>query len=689
MSRWRVGVDSGGTFTDICLFDENEGRVEVWKVSSTPDDPSRGIAQGVEEGMRRVAPEAGDQPAAPVSYLGHGTTVATNALIQHKGVPTGLITTDGFRDLLEIGRQKRPDLYDIFADKPPTLVERSLRLEVAERLRHTGEVEIVLDEEAVRAAARKLRAAGVSAVAISFLYSFVHPEHERRAKEIVQEEFPTAFICTSHEIAPEFREFERLSTAVVNAYLGPVMKRYIDRLAPRLSALGMSVTPHLTQSNGGVIGFETAADMPVRTVLSGPSTGVVGAQAIGRAAGLPDLITFDMGGTSTDVALLKAGEARLTSEAIVHGHPIKAPMLDIHTVGAGGGSIAYVDNGGFLKVGPRSAGADPGPVCYGKGNVEPAVTDANIVLQTLNPRYLLGGRMPVRHDLAKGAIGKLAQQLGLGLMETAQGIISVVTANMAKAIRVISVQRGHDPRDYTLMAFGGAGPLHAARLAKELDIKRILVPRNPGILCAMGLLLTDLRADFAATRLLPLDSGVLGEIDAAFAALDGQADVWFAHEEIAADARRLTRTVDMRYAGQNYELAIPLPDGPITSETLDLLAAGFADAHQRIYGFLADNDPVQLVTFRLEATGLVSKATLAAHSSAGADATHAIRERRDVWFTESGDFVACPVYAREELKSGNRFSGPAIVEQMDATTVVLPGMTARVDPYLNLILEVA
>src|ERR1700730_314306 len=620
MSRWRVGVDSGGTFTDICLFDENEGRVEVWKVSSTPDDPSRGIAQGVEEGMRRVAPEAGDQPAAPVSYFGHGTTVATNALIQHKGVPTGLITTDGFRDLLEIGRQKRPDLYDIFADKPPTLVERSLRLEVAERLRHTGEVEIALDEEAVRAAARKLRAAGVSAVAISFLYSFVSPAHERRAKQIVQEEFPAAFICTSHEIAPEFREFERLSTAVVNAYLGPVMKGYIDRLAPRLAALGMSVTPHLTQSNGGVIGFETAADKPVRTVLSGPSTGVVGAQAIGRAAGLPARITFDMAATSTDLALLKGGEARLASEAIVHGHPIKAPMLDIHTVVAGGGSIAYVDNGGLLKVGPRSAGADPGPVCYGKGNTEPTVTDANVVLQTLNPRYLLGGRMPVRHDLAKDAIGKLAQQLGLGLMETAQGIISVVTANMAKAIRVISVQRGHDPRDYTLMAFGGAGPLHAARLAKELDIRRILVPRNPGILSAMGLLLTDLRADFATTRLLPLEPDVLGDIEAAFASLNAQAQAWFAHEEIASDARRLTRTVDMRYAGQNYELAIPLPEGAVTAKTLDLLAQGFADAHQRMYGFLADNEPVQLVTFRLEATGLVSKATLQAHPSAGADA---------------------------------------------------------------------
>jgi N-methylhydantoinase A len=689
MSRWRVGVDSGGTFTDICLFEENEGRVEVWKVSSTPDDPSRGIAQGVEEGMRRVAVEAGDRPAAAVSYFGHGTTVATNALIQHKGVPTGLVTTDGFRDLLEIGRQKRPDLYDIFADKPPTLVQRDLRIEVAERVRHDGRVEVSLDEQGVRAAARKLRAAGVSAVAISFLYSFVHPEHERRAKEIVQEEYPEAFICTSHEIAPEFREFERLSTAVVNAYLGPVMKRYIDRLAPRLGSLGMSVTAHLTQSNGGVIGFETAAEKPVRTVLSGPSTGVVGAQAIGRAAGLPDLITFDMGGTSTDVALLKAGEARLTSEAIVHGHPIKAPMLDIHTVGAGGGSIAYVDSGGLLKVGPRSAGADPGPVCYGKGNAEPTVTDANVVLQTLNPRHLLGGRMPVRQDLSREAIGKLAQRLGLGLMETAQGIISVVTANMAKAIRVISVQRGHDPRDYTLMAFGGAGPLHAARLAKELDIRRILVPRNPGILCAMGLLLTDLRADFATTRLMPLEAGTLIEIERAFSALNEQAAAWFADEEIDVDARHLQRTVDMRYAGQNYELAIPLPDGPITAETLDLLAEGFAGAHRRMYGFIADNERVQLVTFRLEATGIVSKATMKIYPSAGEDARHAIRESREVWLAESRAFVACPVYAREELNCGNRFAGPAIIEQMDATTVVLPGMIAQVDPYLNLILEIA
>jgi N-methylhydantoinase A len=686
MARWRVGVDSGGTFTDICLFDETDGRVEIWKVASTPDDPSRGIAGGVEEALRRAGAN-GTRPGATVAYFGHGTTVATNALIEQRGVKTGLVTTAGFRDLLEIRRQKRPDLYDFFADKPPTLVPRDLRIEVAERLRHTGEIETPLDQAAVRDAARTLRAAGVGAVAVAFLYSFVRPEHEDAAKRILQEELPDAFICLSHEIAPEFREFERLSTAVVNACLGPVMKRYIDRLGGRLADLGMTAAPHMTQSNGGVIGFAAAAAMPVRTVLSGPSTGVVGAQAVGKAAGFADLITFDMGGTSTDVALLKDGEARLASEATVHGYPLKAPMLDIHTVGAGGGSIAYVDAGGLLKVGPRSAGADPGPVCYGRGNAEPTVTDANIVLQTLNPTHLLGGRMAVRQDLARAAIDTLARKVGLSAMQTAQGIVSVVTANMARAIRVISVQRGHDPRDYTLVAFGGAGPLHAARLARELDIARVLVPRSPGILCAMGLLLTDLRADFAATRLLPLAPHVVGDIEAAFATLDARAAAWFAQEHIGADARRTVRTVDMRYAGQNYELAVPLPAGPITARTLDLLAQGFAEAHRRMYGFVAEDEPVQLVTFRVEATGRVAKARLEQAAMSGADASGAIRERRAVWIAEENGNVPCPVYARDRLRPGNRFAGPAIVEQMDATTLVLPGMTARIDGYLNLILE--
>ena len=689
MARWRVGVDSGGTFTDVCLFDEENGRVEVWKVSSTPDDPSRGIAQGVEEGMRRVAPEAGDKPAAPVTYFGHGTTVATNALIQHRGVKTGLVTTDGFRDLLEIGRQKRPDLYDMQADKPPVLVSRDLRQEVPERVRHDGSVDLPLDEARMRAAAVALREAGVKAVAVSFLYGFIRPEHEARAVEILREEMPEAFISAGHEIAPEFREFERLSTVVLNAYLGPVMRSYIEKLTPRLEGLGMTAAPHLTQSNGGVISFAAAAGLPVRTVLSGPSTGVVGAQAIGKLAGYEDLITFDMGGTSTDVALLQGGQCRLTSEAVVHGYPIKAPMLDIHTVGAGGGSIAYVDAGGLLKAGPRSCGAFPGPVCYDQGNTEPATTDANVVLQTLNPTHLLGGRMAIRQDLSKAAIQRVADQLGLGLMETAQGILSVVTANMARAIRVISVQRGHDPRDFTLMAFGGGGPLHAARLAKELDMKRVLVPRNPGILCAMGLLLTDLRADFAATKLLPLEPGSVGDVAEGFATLTARAEDWFEHEGIAAENRVLTRTADMRYKGQNYELAVTLPEGPVTQATLEALATGFAELHRQRYGFVAEGEAVQIVTLRLEATGLVQKATLTRHPDAGPDASAARTGERPVWFPEAQDFVATPIYSRDELKPGNRFAGPAIVEQMDTTTVVPPGMTARVDPYLNLILEVA
>jgi N-methylhydantoinase A len=679
---WRIGIDSGGTFTDICLFEEESGRVAVWKVSSTPSDPSHAVAEGVAEALVQIAAETSN-----VSYFGHGTTVATNALIQHRGALAGLITSDGFRDLLEIGRQKRPDLYDLQADKPAALVERRLRRGVPERLLHDGRVETALDEAALRDAVRVLRKAGVEAVAICFLYSFLDPAHEEAARRIVGEEFPKAFICASHEVAPEFREYERLSTTVVNAYLGPVMAFYIRGVAERLTALGVTATPYLTQSNGGVIGFDAAARLPVRTVLSGPSTGVVGAQVTARLAGANDIITFDMGGTSTDVALMQGGEARLAREAVVHGYPIKAPMLDIHTVGAGGGSIAFVDSGGLLKVGPRSTGADPGPACYDRGNDEATVTDANIVLQTLNPTRLLGGRMPIRQDLALAAIDRIAARLGIDALAAAHGIIAVVTANMARAIRVISVQRGHDPRDYTLVAFGGAGPLHAARLAAELDIRHVLVPRNPGILCAMGLLLADLRADFAATRLMALSSTVIGEIETIIAELRRRCAVWFTEAGIEANDRRVALSVDMRYAGQNYELSVPLPSGPVTRATIDGLAAGFAAAHLRLYGFVAEDEPMQLVTFRAEASGIVPKAEIRPTADAGADPCAAEIGRRDVWLRETGAFVSCPLYDRERLLAGNRIEGPAIVEQMDATTLIVPGATATVDPYLNLLLE--
>src|SRR5262245_42926899 len=524
---WRVGVDSGGTFTDVCLVDDATGDIRVWKVPSTPDDPSTAIALGAVEGLGA----AGDRTTA-VAYFGHGTTVATNALIQHRGALTGLITTEGFRDLLEIGRQRRPHLYDLQADKPLVLVPRALRAEVAERMRHDGRVETALDLAEVRRVARELRRAGARSIAVCFLYAYVDPTHERAVRRILEEECRDVFVTCSHEVAPEFREYERLSTVVVNAYLGPVMEGYLARLGPRLIEAGVATPPHITQSNGGVMTFETARAQPVRTALSGPATGVVGGLEVGLLAGVRDLITFDMGGTSTDVSLVEDGRPKLAGEMEVHGYPLKTPALDIHTVGAGGGSIAYVDSGGLLKVGPRSAGAVPGPVCYGLDGEEPTVTDANVVLGILNPTHLLAGLMSIDRTRAEAAIGRLADLLGLDLMTTAQGIVSVVTANMARAIRVISVQRGHDPREYTLVAFGGAGPLHAARLARELEIPRILVPRYPGILCALGLLLSDLKTNYAQTRLMSATAESLPRIVATLDDLAARAGQWFAQEGI-------------------------------------------------------------------------------------------------------------------------------------------------------------
>ena len=678
---WRVGVDSGGTFTDVCLYHEESGRFEQWKVPSTPEDPSLGIATSVAEGLAKVGAAAGE-----ISYFGHGTTVATNSLIELRGAKTGLITTGGFRDLLEIGRQMRPSLYDMMAEKPPVLVPRRLRREVPERIRFDGAVETPLDLKRLRDEAARLADDGVEAVAICFLYGYLDPRHEKAAKEVVQEEF-AGFVSTSHEIAPEFREFERLSATVVNAFLGPVMKRYIERLSERLRAAGMSAAPHMTQSNGGVIGFETAARLPVRTLLSGPSTGVVAAQEIARKAGFENVMTFDMGGTSSDVALLENLECKRSKDSVVHGYPIKTPMLDIHTVGAGGGSIAAIDSGGLLKVGPRSAGAVPGPACYGMGGIEATVTDANVVLQTLNPSQLLSGRMKLRRDLAHDAVDRLSRELGLGLCETAQGIISVATANMAKALRVVSVERGFDPREHALVAFGGGGPLHAARLAKELEIEKIVVPPTPGSLCALGLLLTDLKADFTASRIVPLDYDAAPVIEDMLQHLIKQAGNWFENESIPLEGRSLLQASDLRYAGQNYELQVPFPPGPPNARSIDGLKRKFEEAHRRQFGFASPDDAVELVALRLEAVGTVSKAALRRSETAACGIDPVPVGERDVWMPEFSERVPCPVFDRGDLEYGHLLKGPAIVEQMDTTTLILPDMRAAVDRFENLIMD--
>lgn len=678
---WRVGVDAGGTFTDVCFYDESSGKLEVTKVASTPPDPGRAVINGI----REVFGSGVDSKA--VSYFAHGSTVATNALIQKRGVETGLITTDGFRDLLELGRQKRPHLYDLQADKPEPLVRRDRRIEVRERVLHDGTIETELDDEQVRQAVRKLKADGVRSIAVCFLYSYVVSDHENRVKQIIGEEYPEAFVSTSFEVMPEFREFERLSTVVVNAYLGPVMATYLNKLEPELTKSGIDAHPHINQSNGGVISFDTAARMPVRTVLSGPSSGIVGATYVSGLSGYDNLITFDMGGTSTDVSLIEHGQLSISSEANVEGYPVKTPMLDIRAVGAGGGSIAWIDAGGHLKVGPHSAGADPGPVCYGLGNTEPTVTDANVVLGTLHRTHLLGGRMPIHAASSECALAELAARIGLDTVTTAQGIIRVVVANMARAIRVISVQRGYDPRAFTLVAFGGAGPLHASRLADELEIPRVLVPEVPGLLCALGLLVANLRTDYSLTRLMDVEAGAEIGIQEALAILEARADTWFDEEQISKERRQVKRVVDMRYKGQNYELPVKIDAHAISADAIGELRKRFDDAHEQFYGYAAPGEPVQIVTLRLEAIGVVKKAEIQAEPVGHADPSLAETGRRSVFFPELAGYVPTPIYERTLLKAGNVITGPAIVEQLDATTVILPGQVATVDAYRNIIIE--
>jgi N-methylhydantoinase A len=676
----RIGVDAGGTFTDVCLLDA-QGELSVYKLSSSPRDPSEAITKGVGQILEQVG-----VLATEVSYLGHGTTVATNALLESNGAKVGLITTDGFRDLLELGRQRRPDLYDLQVDKPPPLVRRALRFEIPERVLSSGHVLRSLDHDAVRQALRQLKAAGVESLAVCFLYSYLMPQHEDAVAAIAAEELPEAYLSLSHDVLAEFREYERLSTTVVNSYVGPTMSGYIRRLRERFAASGVPVSPYITQSNGGIISLDVAARLPVRTVLSGPAAGVVGAIAVATAAGLSNIITFDMGGTSTDVALVTGGQAGVKMEQEVAGYPIRTPMLDIHTVGAGGGSIAWIDSGGHLKVGPQSTGADPGPACYGRGGDVATVTDANVALGLLSREALLGGRMPIDATASDRAIDVIATRLGLRREDAAQGIIALATANMARAIRLISVERGYDPRDYTLVAFGGAGPLHAARLARELDIPRVLVPTIPGILCAYGLLVADLRTDFSRTQVASAVPESLPDINQTFAELQRAAEDWFVREGLAEADRRVRRMADMRYVGQNYELSIELPNRPLTADDLPIILNAFHLAHDQAYGYAAAGEPVQFVTLRLEASGIVPKPK-PRRIPAGGSLVDARLGTRRAYLPENGGWDEVPLYDRARLRAGMRILGPAIVEQMDSTVLILPGQRADVDEYGNLILS--
>jgi len=677
---YRIGIDVGGTFTDFTLFAEQQDEIFFFKVPSTPHDPS----EAIENGLRQMLENLGFS-AADVTYLGHGTTVATNIVIERRGAKTGLITTKGFRDVLELGRQARPSIYDYRIEKPPVLVPRDRRVEVVERVGPAGEILTELDEASLTAAVADLAAQGVESVAICFLHSYRVPDHEARAKAAVTAVMPDAFVTLSSEILPEFREFERMSTTVVNAFIGPKMGAYLEKFRNRMRDAGVPVEPYTIHSNGGLMSVDSVRANPVRTCVSGPAAGVVGAAEVGRVAGLPNLITFDVGGTSTDVSLIYGSEPAFTSARNVAGYPVKTPMLDIHVIGAGGGSIAMIDDAGSMKVGPQSAGAVPGPVAYRRGGTLPTITDANLCLGRLDPAILLGGRMEIDMEGAQRVIReKIATPLGISIEEAAHGIIQIANANMSRAIRSVSIEKGYDMEAFALCAFGGAGPLHAAEVAQECGLPNILIPREPGTLCARGMLLSDLSTDYVRSHFSDCTQESWQKIQSLFDDMESEGNAWLDHENIPTERRRFKRILDARYRGQNYEVRVDCNGlGP---GDLEALVERFHGAHTKEYGYDIRHRAVQFVSARLQVIGEVTKAPQS-KIGGGSSLEAATTGSRKVYIDKRHGWMEATVFDRGQMPVGTDFAGPAIVNEMSATTLILPGQTGSIDPWGNLIVR--
>jgi N-methylhydantoinase A len=648
----RLGVDVGGTFTDLVAI--GGGEVVTAKVPSTPEDQSRGVMNSI---------RAADIRPESVAAFAHGMTVATNALLERQGANTALVTTEGFRDVLEIARQNRPSLYDLTRDRPPALIPREFRFTVKERMGPTGEIE-PLDEVSLRETVEALRHTEVESVAVCLIFAFMHPEHERRVGELLREELPGLHVSLSSEVLPEFREYERFSTTAADAYLGPRLAAYLGSLDDQIEGAGMP-EPLVMRSSGGVVELEAAANSAASCVLSGPAGGVVGAAYVAAASGYRDLLTFDMGGTSTDVAPVIGGEALTTTEAEVAGVPIKLPMADVHTVSAGGGSIAWADEGGALGVGPHSAGAEPGPAAYGLGGEEPTVTDANLYLGYLRDGVELGGEVTLSRERSEQALTRLGEVVGLDPLQTALGVVQLADTEMVRALRIISVERGLDPREFSLVAFGGAGPLHACAIASELGTSTVLVPRASGVLSALGLAVSDVRRDHVAPYLSPLSEADAQGIEESFDKLERTASV-----ELKAQGEPVfERRADLRYGGQSFEL----PIGADEIGDLDDLAARFHDAHERRYGYRMQTEPVELVNLRLVATVPVDKPEISEGSPPG------VAEPGSRVAHLGGAWREIPILDRTEMGLGARAEGPAIVEFTESTCVVPPGWGGEVD----------
>ena len=674
-----VGIDVGGTFTDVAVNVPAANRFIHFKLPSTPGEPDRAIVAGVAQALAENDLEAGN-----VVRLSHGTTVGTNALIQRRCGRVALVTTEGFRDLTEIGRQVRPRMYDIHLDYPPPLVPRELRFEVCERRRADGQVHLPLDEAGLSALSGQLVDAKVDCVVVCFLNSYAWPEHEERAVALLRAELPPAIhVLSSTSVYPEFREYERFSTAVLNGALLTVMNAYLNRFTAGLDDIGVPADPKVSQSAGGLMSLAMARRLPIRASLSGPAAGVFGAAYRASAAGFDDVITLDVGGTSTDVSLMRGGVPGEVYEHEIAGFPLRLPAIDVNAVGAGGGSIAWIDSDELLKVGPVSAGADPGPACYALGSDAATVTDANVVLGRLNGTALLDGRMPIVKDLAVEAVERLAKQLGLGLTETAQGIVRVSAATVVKAIRAISVERGYDPAAFALYAFGGAGPLFAVDVARQLGISQVIVPPHPGILCAEGLLNCDMVGDFVKSALVPAGPDAPTALNRARAELQELSLQWFDEESVPEAQRSMSWTVDMRYRGQNFEIGVEDSGESFDDSACARLLQAFHAAHELAYGFASPDEPVEFVNLKLKGMAVLDKPPLSTWDVSSNGSPH---EVRDVVFAGT-DGVAAPVYRREALGRDQVIAGPAVIEQLDSTLLVFPGDTGLVDAWGNLVMS--
>lgn len=678
--RFRLGIDVGGTFTDFAVMDETTGRLVPFKQATTPAQP----AEAVVAGLRRLA-ERGDLDPAGVHFFVHGTTLATNTVIERRGARTGLLVTEGFRDLLTIARLRLANPFDFTAERPVPLVPRRLTREVVERIMAEGSIIVPLDEESVRRELARLRAEGIEALAISFMNAYRNPVHEQRARAIAAAECPGVYISTSSEVWPQIREYERTLVTVMNAYVGKRLDTYFSALETDVRAAGVSARIFVTKSNGGIMSAHGARQTPVELLLSGPAAGVVGATYVATLAGHPRIVTLDIGGTSADLSVAD-GQPLYSTDGHVGEFPVTLPAVDVVSIGAGGGSIAWTDAAGVLKVGPESAGATPGPACYGLGGSRPTLTDAYVALGYIDPDRFLGGTMPLRPDLATKALATVATTLRRGVPEAAEAVVQVATSTMHRELVSVLARRGIDPGDYALFVFGGAGATHGFLLAQETGIRRVVVPLTPGILCALGALIADVKRDFIKTTYLTLGPGHEPETAAALAGglaeLGRRALGWLQAEGLGGLPRELRHTVDMRYVGQSFELEVPVTETDLETRPLDGLIGRFHDAHLQIYGYAEKSSPAEIINLRTTVVGCTTKPALPELPQGGA--APAVRRRRVFY---AGEPLEAVVVERSALPRGFSVEGPAVVEQYDTTTFVPPGWRVTVDRFGNLIGE--